>query len=53
MQKGEDFYEIVGDEIDTVIRERIFAMMSEKFHIPYDDIYDLWILNYRKSKNEI
>jgi hypothetical protein len=28
-------------------------MMSEKFHIPYDDIYDLWILNYRKSKNEI
>ena len=45
MQKGEDFYKVVGDEIDSIIRERIFAMMSEKLHIPYDDIYDLWLSN--------
>lgn len=44
MQKGEDFYGIIGVG-DSLVRERIFAMMSEKLHIPYDDIYELWISN--------
>lgn len=44
MQNGEDFYGIISVG-DSLIRERIFAMMSEKLHIPYDDIYDLWISN--------
>lgn len=44
MQNGVDFYGIISVG-DSLIRERIFAMMSEKLHIPYDDIYDLWISN--------
>ena len=43
MKMGDDFYETVGDHIDTVIRERIFTEMSYLFRVSYDDLYKLWI----------
>ena len=47
MQKGEDFYEIVGD-IDSIVRERIFSLLENilqnmGYKVQYDDIYYLWL----------
>lgn len=47
MQKGEDFYELIG-EGDSIIRERIFNILlnilqNMDYDIEYDDIYYLWL----------
>ena len=47
MQKGEDFYEIVGDA-DSIMRERIFTLLEHilqnmGYEVQYDDIYYLWL----------
>lgn len=47
MQKGDDFYEIVG-EADSIMRERIFNLLlnilnNMGYDIEYDDIYYLWL----------
>ena len=41
MAKGECIYDItrVGD---SIIRERIFAILSELYGVTYDTIYNLW-----------
>jgi hypothetical protein len=44
-----DYYEIrhiynyLGDEIDTIIRERVFEKLASLLGIPYSDIYDIWL----------
>ena len=43
MKMGDNFYDTVGEHIDTIIRERIFTEMSYLFRVSYDDIYKLWI----------
>lgn len=47
MQKGDDFYEIIG-EADSIMRERIFNLLlnilnNMGYDIEYDDIYYLWL----------
>ena len=43
MKMNDDFYETIGEGIDSVIRERIFTEMSYIFNVSYDDIYNLWL----------
>ena len=43
MKMNDDFYETIGEGIDSVVRERIFAEMSYIFNVSYDDIYNLWL----------
>ena len=47
MQKGADFYEIVFAEqySDSLMRERIFAILSQVSGINYDRIYSIWLNN--------
>ena len=41
MAKGECIYDItkVGD---SIIRERIFAILADMYGVTYDEIYNLW-----------
>ena len=47
MQNGADFYEIVftGQYSDSVMRERIFTILSKVSGIDYDKIYYMWLNN--------
>lgn len=41
MAKGECVYDIIGIG-DSVIRERIFAILADIYVVTYNDIYNLW-----------
>lgn len=43
MKMNDDFYETIGEGIDSVVRERIFTEMSYIFKVSYNDIYNLWL----------
>ena len=43
MNKGVDVYETLGDGIDSIVRERIFAELAERKGVEYEVIYDLWM----------
>ena len=43
MKMNDDFYETIGEGIDSIVRERIFSEMSYIFNVSYDDIYNLWL----------
>lgn len=43
MKMSDDFYETIGEGIDSIVRERIFTEMSYIFNVSYDDIYNLWL----------
>lgn len=47
MQKGADFYEIVfiGQYSDSLMRERIFTILSDVSGLNYDKIYYMWLNN--------
>lgn len=40
--RHEDIYESLGCE-DSIIRERVFTIMSDFFNLPYDYFYSLWL----------
>lgn len=39
----EDIYEYVGQDIDSIVRERVFQRLSEIMEVPYEQIYDQWL----------
>lgn len=41
MAKGECIYDIIR-VCDSVIRERIFAILADIYGVTYDEIYNLW-----------
>ena len=47
MQKGNDFYDIVFTDqySDSLMRERIFTILSKVSGIDYDKIYYMWLNN--------
>ena len=47
MQNGNDFYDIVFTDqySDSLMRERIFAILSKVSGIDYDKIYYMWLNN--------
>lgn len=44
LDSHEDVYELLGDGIDTVIRERCFEKLAEIMGVPYSEIYDQWLM---------
>lgn len=38
-----NFYEAVGNGIDSIIRERIFEKLSQELDVNYGLIYDMWL----------
>lgn len=47
MQKGNDFYDIVFTDqySDSLMRERIFTILSKVSGLDYDKIYYMWLNN--------
>lgn len=46
MVNGRDFYEAVfgnREDCDSLVRERIFEMLSKVAVLPYEVIYQIWI----------
>ena len=43
MNQNYDFYEIVGGDADSVIRERVFEEIAKENSIEYSDVYDIWM----------
>ena len=38
-----NFYEAVGNGIDSIIRERIFEKLSQELNVDYGVIYNMWL----------
>lgn len=36
-------YGLLGNDIDSIIRERVFAELADRMNVSYDDIYDMWM----------
>lgn len=43
INKGQDLYDTVGQNIDTVIRERIFSKIAELLDVDYLSVYHKWL----------
>lgn len=43
LKKHEDVYELLGDEVDSVIRERVFEELADLMNVKYRVVYDLWL----------
>ena len=39
----EDIYEVIGNGIDSIVRERIFDKLATLMEVDYDYIYDQWL----------
>lgn len=39
----EDIYEVIGNGIDSIVRERIFNKLATLMEVDYDYIYDQWL----------
>ena len=44
MYRGQDVHKIIGVG-DSLLRERVFMEMSERFDTDYEDIYTMWLNN--------
>lgn len=42
MAEKKDFYNIIGVN-DSLVRERVFAMMATAGNVTYNDVYNLWM----------
>lgn len=38
-----DIYEVIGNGIDSIVRERIFNKLATLMEVDYDYIYDQWL----------
>lgn len=38
-----DIYEVIGNGIDSLVRERIFNKLATLMEVDYDYIYDQWL----------
>ncbi len=43
MDNYKNVYEVLGDDIDSVIRERVFIKLAEIMGVEYDYVYDQWL----------
>ena len=46
LHNRKDVYDYIGVD-DSLVRERVFDMLSKLMDVPYDRIYDMWL----KSEN--
>lgn len=38
-----EVYDLLGNGIDSIIRERVFDELAERMNVSYDVIYDMWM----------
>lgn len=38
-----NFYEAIGNGVDSIIRERIFEKLSQELNVDYGVIYNMWL----------
>lgn len=53
MVNGRDFYEVVFgnlEDCDSIVRERIFEMLSKVAKLPYEVVYQIWL---RRGKERV
>ena len=43
LENGQDIYEVLGFDADTIVRERVFGKLAELLHVEYDYVYQLWL----------
>jgi hypothetical protein len=36
-------YEYLGENVDSIIRERVFQKLAELLNYSYEDIYNIWL----------
>ena len=48
-----DVYEVLGGNIDSLIRKRCFEKLAEIMDVPYDYMYDQWMLWWGWLNKEI
>lgn len=41
--EGRQFYDMMGGDCDTIIRERTFSQLASLYECSYDTIYYLWL----------
>jgi hypothetical protein len=47
LKNYQDVYALLGEEADTIIRERVFEKLSVLLGKDYDYVYDLWLSSSR------
>lgn len=43
MRQRKNFYKLIGGDVDSLVRERCFQIMSKIYNVDYDIIYHLWL----------
>lgn len=43
LDSGECVYSVLGESVDSIIRERCFEQLANIMKVDYEDIYDLWL----------
>lgn len=43
MKQGKDVYDLLGLNIDSLVRERIFGQLTTILNVEYDHVYKLWL----------
>jgi hypothetical protein len=38
-----NIYEYLGNNVDTIIRERVFEKLASLLNMTYQEIYDIWL----------
>lgn len=44
LDRKRDVYEFLGDNIDSIIRERVFNKLAEIMGVDYNEVYEQWLL---------
>lgn len=52
MNEGYDAYAVMGQGVDSLIREHIFEELAKRSGLPYSDIYNLWLNSTRPYPEE-
>jgi hypothetical protein len=45
LERGDNVYDFLGGEADSIVRERVFEKCAELYGVDYDVIYDQWLNN--------
>jgi hypothetical protein len=38
-----NIYDYLGDNVDSIIRERVFEKLASLLNMTYEEIYDIWL----------
>lgn len=52
LKTGKEIYEVIfiDDHADSIVRERLFSMLSDIYEIDYDNIFNMWLDGAKDSE---